>query len=109
MRATKSVRILAVIIMACISSLLNSGFISVSVEDYLIYRLEQGLLSLNVKPIQQKKITSCGEAAITMAYNYAYPQEPLAELDVIAFSMKNGYYVDDRPPFTSPANMVNIA
>jgi hypothetical protein len=109
MRATKSIRILTVIIMAYVSSLLNSGFTSVSVENYLNYQLEQGSLSLHVKPIQQKKITSCGEAVITMAYNYAYSQAPLEELDVIAFSMKNGYYIDDRPPFTSPANMVKIA
>jgi len=109
MRATKSIRILAVIIMASVNSLLNSGFTSVPVENYLIYQLERGSLNLHVKPIQQKKITSCGEAAITMAYNYAYSQSPLEELDVIAFSMKNGYYIDDRPPFTSPENMVKIA
>src|SRR5258706_12676334 len=109
MRATKSIRILAVIIIASVNSLLNSSFTSVPVEDYLIYQLEQGSLSLHVKPIQQKKITSCGEAVITMAYNYAYSQGPLEELDVITFSMKNGYYIDDRPPFTSPSNMVKIA
>src|SRR5258707_14134759 len=99
MRATKSIRILAVIIMASVNSLLNSGFTSVPVENYLIYQLERGSLNLHVKSIQQKKITSCGEAAITMAYNYAYSQSPLEELDPFAFSRKNRFAIDYRLSF----------
>jgi len=68
-----------------------------------------GPVQLKVKPLQQKKITSCGEAAITMAYNYAFPNSPLNELDIVAFAMDNGYYTDDRRPYTSPANMLVIA
>ena len=109
MKTTRSIRTLIVIVIVCVSSLLSSGFTSLPVEEQLIHQLELGPLSLPVKPIQQKKITSCGEAAMTMAYNYAYPQVPLKELDVIAFSMANRYYVDNHPPFTSPENMVKIA
>ena len=68
-----------------------------------------GPVQLPVEPLQQKKITSCGEAAIVMAYNYAHPKSPLDELDVIAFAMERGYYIDDRRPYTSPANMLTIA
>jgi len=99
----------AMIVVMCVSSLWYSGFTPLPVDENLLNQLEQGSLSLPVKPIQQKKITSCGEAAITMAYNYAYPLGALKELDVIAFSMANGYYIDNHPPFTSPANMVKIA
>jgi len=109
MKTNKFIRILMLTISVCVSSLLYSGFTSLPVDEHVFPQLEQGLLSLPVKPIQQKKITSCGEAAITMAYNYVYPQGALKELDVIAFSMANGYYIDNRPPFTSPANMVKIA
>ena len=68
-----------------------------------------GPVQLPVEPLQQKKVTSCGEAAIVMAYNYAHPKSPLNELDVITFAMKMGYYMDDRRPYTSPANMLQIA
>ena len=102
MKTTPPIRVLTVIALAGISFLLNSGFASLPADA-------PGVLNLPVKPLHQRKVTSCGEAAITMAYNYAYPQGPLKELDVIAFSLANGYYIDNRPPFTSPANMVKIA
>jgi hypothetical protein len=66
-------------------------------------------VQLEIKPLQQKKITSCGEASITMAYNYAYPSAPLNELAIVAFAMDKGYYTDDRRPYTSPGNMILIA
>ena len=105
----KSVRTsLAIFALFCISSLLYSGFEPLP-EDYMIRQLQQEPLNLQIEPIQQKKITSCGEAAITMAYNYANPEEPVKELDVVAFATQKGYYTDDRQPFTSPADMVKIA
>jgi hypothetical protein len=44
-----------------------------------------------------------------MVYNYAYPETPLTEQEVIGFASANGYYTPDKYPFTSPANMVKIA
>ena len=109
MKTKKSVPTsLAIFALVCISSLLYNGLLPLS-EEYLISQLQQTPLNLQIKPLQQKKITSCGEAAITMAYNYAYPESPVKELDVVAFATEKGYYTDDRPPFTSPEDMVKIA
>ncbi len=96
------------LLLVCISSLLSLGFLP-DPEGGIPSR-PSGIvpIQLQIKPLQQKKITSCGEAAITMAYNYAYPDSPLEELDIVAFAMDNGYYTDDRRPFTSPVNMVVI-
>ena len=44
-----------------------------------------------------------------MTYNYAYPDTLISEGQVIEFASTNGYYTEDAPPFTSPANMVKIA
>ena len=44
-----------------------------------------------------------------MAYNYAYPQKLIDEEEVIRYATDNDYYLADRPPFTSPENMVKIA
>ena len=44
-----------------------------------------------------------------MTYNYAYPSTPITEQQVIDYAAANGYFTEDLPPFTSPANMVNIA
>ena len=44
-----------------------------------------------------------------MVYNYAYPDSKIKEVDVITYATDLGYYVDDTPPFTSPADMVKIA
>jgi hypothetical protein len=93
----------------CISTFLSVGFLPYPGDDDSPRAPQLGPIHLQVKPLQQKKITSCGEAAITMSYNYAYPDTPLAELDIVAFAMDNGYYTDDRRPFTSPANMILIA
>ncbi len=90
-------------------ALLNSGFTSLPVQKRFALSSASGLIKLAVKPIAQRKVTSCGEAALTMVYNYVYPQGPLDELEVVAFAMQHGYYVDNRPPFTSPANLVKIA
>ena len=44
-----------------------------------------------------------------MTYNYAYPSTPIVEQQVIDYAAANGYFTEDLPPFTSPANMVKIA
>lgn len=74
-----------------------------------ISRLQQDPVSLQVDVTQQSGGTSCGEAVIAMVYNYAYPQTPIGEQEVIEYAAAHGYYTEDFPPFTSPANMVKIA
>jgi hypothetical protein len=63
---------------------------------------------LPVPPIAQSQATSCGEAVIVMAYNYAHPETPLSEAEVIAYATANGYFTEELEPFTSPANMIKI-
>jgi hypothetical protein len=65
-------------------------------------------LRLDVLPLAQSQTTSCGEAALVMLYNYAFPQAPLKESDMIRFAISKGYYTPDWAPFTSPADMANI-
>jgi Papain-like cysteine protease AvrRpt2 len=74
-----------------------------------IMRLQQEPLDLQVDAIQQSESTSCGEAVIAMAYNYAHPQTPINEREVIEYATTQGYFTAGVPPFTSPANMVKIA
>ena len=74
-----------------------------------ISQLQQDPLNLEVNGIQQSRGTSCGEAVIAMVYNYAYPQISISEQKVIEYAADHGYYTEDFPPFTSPANMVKIA
>jgi len=68
-----------------------------------------GRMNLPVDPILQGKVTSCGEAAIVMAYNYAFPEAPVSEAEVIKYATKAGWYTKHEFPFTSPQGMVNIA
>lgn len=72
-------------------------------------RIQEKPLNLEVPVITQSRGTSCGEAVIMMAYNYAYPTTPLDEQEVIEFAAAQGYYTEELAPFTSPANMVKIA
>ena len=74
-----------------------------------ISRLQREPLNLEVPVVKQLTGTSCGEAVIVMAYNYAYPQTPLNEPEVIDYATARGYFTPGVPPFTSPANMVKIA
>ena len=74
-----------------------------------ITRLQQEPLDIQVAAIQQSKTTSCGEAVIVMAYNYAHPQTLLNEQEVIEYAIAQGYFTEAVPPFTSPSNMVKIA
>ena len=73
-----------------------------------IARLQQEPLDVQVEAIQQSKSTSCGEAAIVMAYNYAHLQTPIHEQEVIEYATTQGYFTEEIPPFTSPANMLKI-
>ncbi|HEY6071913.1 MAG TPA: papain-like cysteine protease family protein [Anaerolineales bacterium] len=64
---------------------------------------------LKVKTLLQSSYTSCGEAAITMAYNYANLEAPIEEQVVIDYAREQGYFTERRWPFTSPENMLKIA
>ena len=64
---------------------------------------------LQVATFQQSRGTSCGEAVIAMVYNYAYPQTPIYEQEVIDYATAEGYFTEGVSPYTSPANMVKIA
>ncbi len=72
-------------------------------------KLQQGPLFLDVPVIRQSLGTSCGEAAIVMAYNDANPQSPITEQEAIAYATAQDYFTPGTPPFTSPENMVKIA
>ena len=77
--------------------------------QYSLARLQMEPVNLPVPVLQQSRGTSCGEAVIAMTYNYAYPNTPITEGQVIEYAAANGYFTEDLPPFTSPANMVKIA
>src|SRR5829696_4317687 len=94
--------------MLCVAGLLIVGFTQAFVQ-YSLSRLQQGPLDLQVPVMLQSRGTSCGEAVIAMTYNYAHPETPVTEQQVIEHAAENGYYTEELPPFTSPANMVKIA
>jgi hypothetical protein len=96
------------IALVAIGSLLYAGFAPFTGQD-LSAQFQQDQLNLEVPVIQQSLGTSCGEAAIVMAYNYAYPQTPISEQEAIDYATSQGYFTEDLPPYTSPANMVKIA
>jgi len=96
------------------SSLIGAGLLALAgltqiYAAHITSRLRGGPLQLQVPPIRQATSTSCGEAVIVMAYNYAHPQAPLTEQAVIDYAAANGYFTEGMPPFTSPANMGRIA
>ena len=76
---------------------------------YLAESMRGESVMLLMPPLAQMQATSCGEAVIVMTYNYAHPESPLNEVDVIAYAAENGYFTEASEPFTSPANMVKIA
>ncbi len=92
----------------CIGALLSIG-LAPAPRLYGGWQFPQENISLPVKPILQSEYTSCGEAVIVMAYNYAYPEMPITEQSVIDYAVAQKYYTEHRLPFTSPDNMVNIA
>jgi hypothetical protein len=71
--------------------------------------LQQEPMLLDVPALRQALGTSCGEAVIAITYNYAYPETPITEQQVIDYAAANGYYTPNLPPWTSPASMVKIA
>jgi peptidase C39-like protein len=77
--------------------------------QYSASRLQEEPLKLQVAPMTQSRGTSCGEAVITMVYNYAHPQTPIYEQAVIEYATAQGYFTETVSPYTSPADMVKIA
>jgi hypothetical protein len=104
--SSTSLRILSLI---CIGGFFLYASLSQLMGKASVSRLQQEPLNLQVDVFQQSKGTSCGEAVIAMVYNYAYPQTPVTEQEVIEYAAGHGYYTEAFPPFTSPANMVKIA
>lgn len=92
----------------CLGGLIFAGLTQIPAQD-LPSQLQQHPLNLQVPVIQQSRSTSCGEAVIAMAYNYAYPRTPITEQEVIDYAIAQGYFTEGVPPFTSPANMLKIA
>jgi hypothetical protein len=99
---------LRIIGLICAAGLLLAGFTEVR-GRYSMSRLQQEPLDLPVPVMRQSLSTSCGEAVIAMTYNYAYPDTPIREQEVIEYAAANGYYTADLYPYTSPANMVKLA
>lgn len=91
-----------------VAGLIIVGLSSVSGQTSTA-KLQQEPLLLDVPALRQALGTSCGEAVIAMTYNYAHPETPIAEQQVIDYAASHGYYTPDLPPWTSPANMVKIA
>lgn len=69
---------------------------------------EGEFIQLDVRPFQQSKITSCGPAVLAMAYHYAYPMGNISERAILTYAEMQGWYVETKYPYTSPANMVKI-
>jgi hypothetical protein len=94
-------------------SLITAGLFTTSwiriINYNLAVSLEDTPVVLDIPAIAQSQATSCGEAVIVMAYNFAYPQTPIHESEVIQYASEKGYFTDLEEPFTSPANMVKIA
>jgi hypothetical protein len=99
---------LSILILITVAGLLLAGFTQVR-GRYSVSQLQQEPIDIPVPVLRQALSTSCGEAVIAMTYNYAYPETPIGEGEVIEYAAANGYYTPDLSPFTSPANMVKIA
>ena len=92
-----------------IGALLSMGFGTIT-DGYWGRKLHRyGAMNLPVEAVVQSKLTSCGEAAIVMAYNYAYPETRLTEREVITYAAAHGYYDERYFPYTSPGNMLRTA
>jgi hypothetical protein len=108
MKTNKFPRSRRILSFLCFGGLLVLGFTQ-AFGQYSLFQLQQEPLNLQVPVLMQSRGTSCGEAVITMTYNYAYPDTPIIEQQVIEYAAANGYFTEGVPPFTSPANMVKIA
>lgn len=92
----------------CVGGLALIGFTE-AFGQYSLSQLQNEPVYLAVPILKQSRGTSCGEAVIAMTYNYTYPATPITEQQVIEYATASGYFTEDLPPFTSPANMVKIA
>ena len=105
----KKTRIWMLVIVSLLSvALVSAVWVRKSGRD-LAESIQAETVMLQVPPLTQMQATSCGEAVIVMTYNYAHPENPLTEADVIAYAAENGYFTELAEPFTSPANMLKIA
>jgi hypothetical protein len=100
---------LSIFSLICIGGLFVYAIFTQMTGQNSISRLQQDPVSLQVDVTQQSRGTSSGEAVIAMVYNNAYPQTPIGEQEVIEYTAAHGYYTEDFPPFTGPANMVKLA
>ncbi len=101
-----------IISIAVISLVALSAFVAPAGGEGTSPRPQQqlgGTVHLHLAPIEQAEATSCGEAALTMAYNYAHPHAGIGERAFIDYAESKGLFTPRRAPFTSPANMVTIA
>lgn len=96
------------LVLSLISILLVSAVWVKTSARNLVASIQNEPVMLEVPPLAQSQVTSCGEAVIVMTNNYAHPESPLNEADVIAYAAEMGYFTEDAEPFTSPANMVRI-
>jgi hypothetical protein len=94
--------------LVCIVGLLYIGLIQAD-GSHAAAQIHKTPLQLDVPVLKQSTSTSCGEAVIAMAHNYANPDTPITEQEVIDYATAQGYFTRGVPPFTSPANMVKIA
>jgi len=94
--------------LTCLAGLVLAGFTGVF-GRVSVAQLQNEPLNLDVPIVKQAWGTSCGEAVIAMTYNYAHPESPITEGEVIEYASANGYYTPDKSPYTSPASMVKIA
>jgi hypothetical protein len=111
MKNSPSIQLL-ILNLLCIGTLLSLGFVPIEDEGegYWERQLRQrGEMNLAVDAILQLGVTSCGQAVITMAYNYAHPKTQVNEQEVIEYAVAEGYLTERKFPFTSPADMVRIA
>ena len=108
MMKTKKLFHIRIASLITIGALALVGFTQM-IGKYSIARLQNDPLNLEVPVVKQSSGTSCGEAVIAMAYNYAYPEAPLSEQEVIEYATAHRYFTPGVSPYTSPANMVNIA
>jgi len=99
---------LKIIALIGIGTLALAAF-SQRMQQSSIARIQQEPLGIEVEAIGQSKSTSCGEAVMVMAYNYAYAGTPINEQEVIEYATLQGYFTEGILPFTSPSNMVKIA
>jgi hypothetical protein len=104
----KKIVVVMLLVVGLMSVLLTSAVWVRTSGQNLLGSMQDEPVMLQVSPLAQLRATSCGEAVIVMTYNFAHPESPLNEADVIAYAAEKGYFTEQAEPFTSPANMVKI-